>query len=68
MLEDTMESLDEDDMDEEVDDEVQKVLDELTAGKVIVKFYDLSYNKIKWFDEFIRHVVYVLRKHKINFS
>jgi hypothetical protein len=55
-------------MDEEVDDEVQKVLDELTAGKVIVKFYDLSHNKIKWFDEFIRHVVYVLRKHKINFS
>ena len=46
MLEDTMETLDEDDMDEEVDDEVQKVLDELTTGKVILKFYYISDNKV----------------------
>lgn len=32
MIEDTMEGLDDEDMDEEIDTEVAKVLDELTSG------------------------------------
>lgn len=34
-MEDTMEGLDPEDMDEEVDEEVEKVLFELTAGQLI---------------------------------
>ena len=52
MIEDTMDNLDEDDMEEDVDSEVAKVLDELTAGTIkisnlyfLIHFWKLIMNR-----------------------
>lgn len=65
MLEDTMESLDDDDLEEEADSEVDKVLYELTAGMEHLDNFDIKSGR-ELVDNIMYHIYALINKFETN--
>ena len=65
MLEDTMESLDDDDLEEEADSEVDKVLYELTAGMEHLDNFDIKSGR-ELEDNIMYHIYALINKFVTN--